>query len=434
MVLREHHFGIYALFSNSAANRDFGSLLRAVVYLIMMNCLRTTPNYLGAFIVCESIAFEQKNPGWVLIVKGTFMFFILRIVYSLIELTSKIHYDLGGPAILILACMSVLMKAHLLAASTVKRAIIIGLLVITMQCLTIFPPLAAFGFGHGEISSDIKLYAYILGMNDSLSFLMMLLFLIFLTATSLVIKLVSDENKLKRSVIKQREAEKQLVAAQYDSLMLRNLMETQNIVHDLKSPLTTIQGLSGLTAMIAPNEKIKEYQDRISNMVDRMNEMILEILHENQMSLISVDELVLMASANIAANEKLGGIVSVRNDCRGGMIRANRMRLMRAIINLVENGAIAAIKTRGPKSGTVEVTVERKQDRICIAVTDNGCGIPPENLGKIWEPGFSMSQSTGLGLSFVKRVVESHQGSIVIDSVIGRYTCVSVSLKEARSV
>ena len=431
LILQEHHFGIYDLLSRAARHHDFGSMMKAVVLLIAMNCIRTTPNYLGAFIICESIKIRLKNRELV-VIKGLFIFFILKVSHFIIGMTSGIQYDLGAPAILIICCMTALMKMGLLAVNTIKKAIIIGLLIIDMQCLTIFPPLADFGFGLGAIFYDVKMYAKALDMENALSFLMLLLMIIFFTTTALVIKLVNDEDKFKKSIAKQQETEKQLSEELYNTLMLRNLQESQNIVHDLKSPLTTIQGLSSLTQMMSSNKRILEYQARISSIVDRMNEIISEILHEGQISIISVSEIINQVSDHVSANEALGRFVHYQIDCPDSFLLANRIRLMRAIINVIENAAVAALKSKGPERARVRVVVSKKDNIISISVTDNGRGIKPENLKRIWKPGFSTNKSTGLGLSFVEHVVENHRGTISIDSIVDRYTTVALCFNEVK--
>jgi two-component system sensor histidine kinase HydH len=82
-----------------------------------------------------------------------------------------------------------------------------------------------------------------------------------------------------------------------------------------------------------------------------------------------------------------------------------------ALNNLILNG-IQAIDGKG----ILDVTVEEK-DSVIIQVKDSGKGIPKENLNKIFEPLFTTKmQGTGLGLSSVKSIVESHGGIISVTS------------------
>jgi signal transduction histidine kinase len=77
--------------------------------------------------------------------------------------------------------------------------------------------------------------------------------------------------------------------------------------------------------------------------------------------------------------------------------------------------AAQAIKHRG------EITVKtwREGDRVKIAISDTGVGIPPENLSKVFDPGFTtkgVGLGTGLGLSLCYKIVQDHRGTIEAES------------------
>lgn len=61
---------------------------------------------------------------------------------------------------------------------------------------------------------------------------------------------------------------------------------------------------------------------------------------------------------------------------------------------------------------------------------DNGRGITQANMEHIWELGYSENHSTGLGLAFIRQVVENHKGIIQIESEEGKYTKVIICLRE----
>ena len=66
-----------------------------------------------------------------------------------------------------------------------------------------------------------------------------------------------------------------------------------------------------------------------------------------------------------------------------------------------------------------------------MEVEDNGIGIPEENLDRIWEAGFSSKNTTGLGLAFVKKVIEDNLGEVKIESVENEGTKVTLRLPGA---
>jgi two-component system NtrC family sensor kinase len=67
-----------------------------------------------------------------------------------------------------------------------------------------------------------------------------------------------------------------------------------------------------------------------------------------------------------------------------------------------------------------------------VVVSDTGGGIPPENLERIFEPFFTTTaRGTGLGLAITRRIVEQHQGRIMVESEVGRGTAFTVRLPAA---
>ena len=101
---------------------------------------------------------------------------------------------------------------------------------------------------------------------------------------------------------------------------------------------------------------------------------------------------------------------------------------MRLLINLLENG----IKY-GREGGWLRLTLTGDEDTVTGVVEDNGIGIAPEHLDKIWnrfwqaDPARS-TQGAGLGLSMVKWIAEAHGGSVCVRSEPGRGTAFTFTL------
>ncbi len=97
-------------------------------------------------------------------------------------------------------------------------------------------------------------------------------------------------------------------------------------------------------------------------------------------------------------------------------------------INFFQN-SIDAIQQRiesdGGEAGRLDVAVEPTGDAWQITIRDNGIGIPPENLPKIFDPFFTskdVGKGMGLGLSITHQILQSHKALIEVDSRPGRYT------------
>jgi PAS domain S-box-containing protein len=106
-------------------------------------------------------------------------------------------------------------------------------------------------------------------------------------------------------------------------------------------------------------------------------------------------------------------------------VMADALLLKQAITNLVEN----AVKSYNGTAGTVAISARSSGGRICIEISDNGDGIEPDNLDKVFLPFFSTrTDGTGLGLPLAKKIVDLHNGELVVRSVWGKGTTVQVVL------
>ncbi|MBM4353438.1 MAG: HAMP domain-containing histidine kinase [Deltaproteobacteria bacterium] len=123
------------------------------------------------------------------------------------------------------------------------------------------------------------------------------------------------------------------------------------------------------------------------------------------------------------------GIV-VEHEVEGPLrAHADSNLLRHAVANLLKNAMEA---TAGmPGEGRVLLKAFREGQRVRILVKDNGPGIPPEQLGSVFDPFFSTKESgTGLGLTLVQQVVQEHGGTVVCSSEAGEGTVFRISLPE----
>lgn len=107
------------------------------------------------------------------------------------------------------------------------------------------------------------------------------------------------------------------------------------------------------------------------------------------------------------------------------------VELQAAISNLVRNAHESFENSNLLKhKRSIRVRVERKGDYLTLSVQDNGVGIPPENLRKVFEKGFTAGKSkgTGLGLPQVKETLEKIEGKVEISSQVGIGTTVTISI------
>jgi two-component system sensor histidine kinase/response regulator len=205
---------------------------------------------------------------------------------------------------------------------------------------------------------------------------------------------------------------------------------THMIVHDLRSPLTGLQGYLDLIRLDARgNAEILDYASEAQLIVSRLTEMISQVLDVSRMesgqmplSLQETDLAALLPAAGASLGPPPNGIALGYDIPESPVAMACDPDLIsRVVVNLVGN----AFKFT-PREGQVRVGLINEADRVRITVTDNGPGIPPEFRGKIFEKfgqaplgQASGSRSSGIGLTFCKLAVEAHRGRIGLESAEG---------------
>ena len=157
------------------------------------------------------------------------------------------------------------------------------------------------------------------------------------------------------------------------------------------------------------HEMSKQHANYISNMVDKMNVMINELLQDDSKQTIKIRELLEYAIAHVPElNEVEEFNLLIKDDC---FISVNKIKFTRAIINVLENALEAVTGMKGCIRIVVEKTAE---GQVAIMIIDNGRGVMAEHSTHIWDIGFSTKKSSGLGLPFVRDVIEKNHGQIGI--------------------
>lgn len=423
-VIMERRLGIYETLRIAMLTESSAGLIIAATKLVIMNVIRAIPHYLGAFLLNESLKIYMFGKRMFTFNVGISVSLII-LVYDIIFYIYGIRYDFGIPAMMIVAFVLLLSYMDLFSVSMINKVLILASLLMSVQWLDIIPSLSEYGFGRGEISMDVKVGALINGESRLLALFAACMFLAFLYASLIQVQLLYKEHKLKISNEKNRKVEQELYDTQIEALKMRNHSEVQSLVHDLKSPLTTIQGLVSLSEIMETDELKQEYYKKISASLTSMSKMISEILYENKKFSFTTGELMKSVLAQVSImvpNEML----EYHNECEEAKILGNRIRLSRAVINIITNAWNAVDK----ETGKIEIHVMKQEGNIYIIIRDNGRGISQKNMKHIWELGFSENHSTGLGLAFTRQVVENHKGIIKIESEKGKYTKVIICLRE----
>ncbi|HIA53983.1 MAG TPA: PAS domain S-box protein [Candidatus Melainabacteria bacterium] len=203
--------------------------------------------------------------------------------------------------------------------------------------------------------------------------------------------------------------------------------------HDLRAPLTSVTlNISIVTEAQADQitPQAKKELDRVQSSAQRLSSLVNELLELDKLEAGKLGlELgrVGVSDACEAAKTLLFGLarqsgVTLKGPIGDALVRAEEKRLVQIVTNLLSN----AIKF-SPKNGTVTMSVETQDGQAVIRVQDEGPGISSSEASLIFEK-FSQARSstqteykgTGLGLAVVKALVDSHGGSVGVDSELGK--------------
>ncbi|UFJ38872.1 HAMP domain-containing histidine kinase [Brevibacillus humidisoli] len=393
---------------------ESGSLLMIAAFmLVALNTIISFPYYLGAFLLGEKIGEIWDRP-WL---KTATPLVVVPLVHIIINSTMELSYHFGGTAIFLLLTIYVLQKLGKGRLGFTMKSLVLTQLLFGVKWLNLVPFLSAYGFGHGSVSIQVKEMAVQLGFDQVLTLYSVVLCLIFMI-NAIVLGVYLGVYAEKWTI------SQELHRAQLEAMESRSGREVLHLVHDLKTPLTTIEGLISLIEMRSVDHKMKEYCRTISLSIRSMSDMISEILYENRKHWCYVKDLIDYVRASRLSGTKASLEIELPED-QNVRIWINKIRITRAIVNLIDN-AFDAIQ--GRTDGKVTLRAQIHESEIWIGVSDNGFGLSSEERKKVWQAGYSTKQHPGVGLSFVRQVAEGHGGAVSIDSEMGRGTTVWIQL------
>ena len=210
--------------------------------------------------------------------------------------------------------------------------------------------------------------------------------------------------------------------------------------HELRSPLTAVRGSSEIIATRSHDAKLLDHCARIERNVDHISAIIEQILRyaryeAGELTLCKspldvADELRNSLSLLESTAKQAGVMLQCHIEPQMPPLNADRTQLRQIMLNLLSN----AIKFT-PRGGTVTISAAQVGSDCVIRVVDTGIGISAEDLPRIMRPFAQVSSAqtgersgTGLGLPLSKGLVEKHGGTMMVASVPGVGTTVTISL------
>ena len=207
------------------------------------------------------------------------------------------------------------------------------------------------------------------------------------------------------------------------------------VAHEINNPLTSIIANAQILAADLPDdqEDLKHSARLIETAGLKATQVVRNLLgsvrkEEFNFTPLDLNESI-QSALMLLSHEFLSNEINILFD-RGKdlpLITASENYLQSVWINLIMN-AIEAIKK---KPGEVSISTKFDGKNFLVKICDSGVGIPNEYIGQIFEPFFTTKhdqQGTGLGLSLVKRVVQVHNGQIMVESEEGKGTTFTIVL------
>jgi PAS domain S-box-containing protein len=230
---------------------------------------------------------------------------------------------------------------------------------------------------------------------------------------------------------------------QYKKLNRNQTEFTRIVSHDLRSPLTYMQGFASMLEMVGPlNEKQSGFVEKILAGITQMTGLVDNIqdagrfdpetgFYEMQRAQCDVGEIVhKIVNNHLVPAEKQELTIEMKVADDVPIINADANMLERAITNLVDN----AIKYT-PNGGKIQVNVLKRDGKLVISVKDSGLGINAEQQKQLFQrhvriarQEFKKIKGSGLGLFIVRSVAQRHNGDAWVDSVEGQGSTFSLSI------
>lgn len=217
-----------------------------------------------------------------------------------------------------------------------------------------------------------------------------------------------------------------------------------NVAHEINNPLTGVLNNVQLIKMEVESNKefkpddFKELLVIIEESAMRCKMIIqslLDLAHASKGKMEPINlNIVVDKACSVVNKETQLCSVSIKKDLQTNLadIQGDPQLLGQVINNLIANAKWAVQKNNSKGSSTITIKTwqDPEQKKVMLAVSDDGVGIPSENLPKLFEPYFStkgVGEGTGLGLFLINNIIKNHNGEIKVESLVNSGTTFTVN-------
>ncbi len=269
----------------------------------------------------------------------------------------------------------------------------------------------------------------------------------FLTAIGYQIGMAVDNanlyGSLQRAYQELKQAQEQVIRTE-KLASLGKLAAT--IAHEINNPLAAVLTYTRLLSKLLNKgqftaqrmEDIARYLGTMENETARCGEIVKNLLAFSRQSRVKMEthavSTILDRTLSLISHDLEMRRITLRKHIEPDLpeIRCDFRQIQQALLNLMSNAAEAM-----SEGGTLSVSARRAREpgKVEVSITDTGCGIPDKDLKNIFEPFFTTKEEgkgVGLGLSVVYGIVTRHNGTIEVESKVGRGSTFTVTLPQAQ--
>jgi len=215
-----------------------------------------------------------------------------------------------------------------------------------------------------------------------------------------------------------------------------------NLAHELKTPLFSIQGyiLTLLEGAMENPDTNKRFLKKAAKATERMTSLIKDLDYitkfevnrvKIEKTIFSIEELFKETIESLEEQTKEKSIsIEIKNKDPYLLVYADRNKISQAITNLLINSIVY-----NNEGGKTLINISKKKKLVIVTIKDNGPGIEEKHLPRLFERFYRVEKSrdrnkggSGIGLSIVKHIMESHKQTINVDSHIGKGTIFTFTL------
>ncbi|MBN1967367.1 MAG: PAS domain S-box protein, partial [Anaerolineae bacterium] len=235
---------------------------------------------------------------------------------------------------------------------------------------------------------------------------------------------------------KQAEARRLELAVQQERIGILAAF-VRDVAHEFRSPLSVLNTrlylLTKTTDPAKHAEHIRVSREQTAYIAELVDAMLTMLRLQNrdafEFAIIDLAQVIEVIMVAMRAQADAKGITMTLDlDGKSAIVCGDRQQLHLALTQLVKNAVQFT-----PESGTVTVQMRRQADQVVVAIRDTGAGIQPDDTPHVFEPFYRgdrarTTRGAGLGLAIAHRIVEAHQGTLAVESVIAEGSTFQVRL------